>query len=139
MDKLKLRTLASDIEIALKAVGIKHGVTITRGSGTYMQTTASLKLNIVDLNENGEVMNVAREDFKTMCKIYGISPDWLDANVFLGGTEFTVSGLNTRNPKNLIQLTRKSDGKLFKCSGPALKTAMGRVQFPNPAGWTHTS
>jgi hypothetical protein len=107
-----LRTLGNE---ALKEVGEKLGVTIKLGNATYAPdgSSATMKLEINAIREDGK--SPAQVQFEKVCAIYGLKPEDFGREVTVNGERFTIAGLNTKAPKNCVNIKRVSDGKGFKC------------------------
>jgi hypothetical protein len=126
MTKDTLRTLASEIELAVQEVAKKHGVQIKRGNGTYTSNTAVLKLDISDIVD-GVVEDKTREAFLQNAKWLGLDPLWLDKHMILNGTGFRITGLNNNASKNCVLIERNADKKGFATTTYATIIAMKRA------------
>jgi len=132
MTKTQIQNIASDIVLALEAVGKRHNVEIKRGPASFGEVSANLKLVITEINKAGTVESPKRNDYLRYCGVYGLKLEWLDAEIKIAGDSYTISGLNSNNPKNVVQITRTNDGKTFKCPQSTVTAAMGRNSINTP-------
>lgn len=103
-----LRALRDDIDEALKAVAVKHGIELDTGNATFSDTTFTMKLagKIQGaLSQEAELYEINRPLFK-------LPP--LNTVVTMKGTDYAVVGMTSRGRKVLLE--RKNDGKGFTTS-----------------------
>lgn len=124
-----LRMLRTDINIALKEVGDKHGVKLEAGSASYSTGTFTLKINGGLLKEDGSAVQKEAEDFKRYAKMFGLEPEDLGQKFKSNGKEYTISGLATRKSKYPI-LAKDAQGKTYKFPMYIVKLGLGRQLSP---------
>lgn len=112
-----------DVDVALKEVAEKHGVSIDCGSITYSQFdfTMQLKVSKNDGNTDGKRMLFERD-----CVFYGFKKEDYEREFTSNGKRFKLVGFNTRSPKNCCSIYCITDGKQYKCSAEMVQRALGR-------------
>ena len=111
-DKPTLRALRTEIDLALAAVGAKHGISVTAGSASFRDNSATFKLECALLNSAGVA------ESKEMVALKECYPELVDKQVTLSrGTGLTgfIIGYNPRAQKYPF-LLQTSKG-VYKISG----------------------
>lgn len=111
IDKKLLEAIRPEINAALEAVGKKHGVSLKTGSCSYDADTATFKLLVMRLDEDGSAVTPEAADFKKYCGTYGLKPEHLNKSFQIpGGKKMTIVGLKTRATKNTIVVRDAAGG-----------------------------
>ncbi len=118
MSKELLKVLREDINEALKAVAIKHGLeSLKAGNCSYDDTQATFKvaanLKVADETKNAKIAFNLR--------MIGLEPTDLNRVITIAGKQFKIVGVNTRSRKNPIEIERVSDGAKFCCPVTSVK------------------
>jgi len=105
------RLIAADVVEALKAVGEKHGMTITYEGGRYGDYTLDMKLKATITTEGGQP-----GDFAKHARLIGLPEDcWGKTFVSLGsGESATITGIKLSRRKYPVSATTER-GRQIKC------------------------
>lgn len=115
LDKKGLQMLRQELQAAVDAVGLKHGIKILVGNARFTPDNATFKVEIATVAENGMVNDHAASDFKQSCGLFGLKPDHFGAEISYGRERYKIAGLTSgRSYKYPILAERVSDGKKFK-------------------------
>lgn len=111
-----------DVEVALKEVEKKHGVSIECGRINYSALDFNMQLNVTkdDGNTDGK-----RLLFEQDCMFYGFSKDDYEREFTANGKRFKLVGFNRKSPKNCCSIYCITDGKTYKCGSEMVKRAFG--------------
>lgn len=107
------RQIAGDLEAVFKKYGLEQkpfGARVDERLGIVR-----IALELRDVNQkgaDGKATTPERERFKTDATWHGLRPEWLDREIALGGSRFTVDGL-LKKGKRTVQIKRVADGKVF--------------------------
>ncbi len=113
INRANCRVLSADIMQALQAVAEKHNLTLDHKTGKFDPASFTLPVVFSVAEKQNEL---AEADFAAFAEFMGCNPDWFGQSFMdKKGTVLTVVGLNTRAPKNCIEL-KSADGKNYKCS-----------------------
>lgn len=123
MDKQKAQQMRVFLEVALTGFEEHFGVAVKIGSIRYTDTNASMRLEVSEVSENGEVQSREVEDFKRFADAYGLSPEWLGEKFTVRGKTFTITGLNTRAKKYKIR-AKDEAGNPYKFNELTVQRAM---------------
>jgi hypothetical protein len=108
------QTLSTEIEAALKAVAVRHGLNVKVSGGKYMDSSFTPR---VEFTVPGEV-GVSKKDedaFKTLAALYGLDPAWLGKTFVLKGDTYRVIGLAPGRSKNCVKILRVRDSSPRVC------------------------
>lgn len=125
IDRDVLRNIKADLAEALAEVGKQHGVLLQFGSGTFTETTATMKLEVaLASGKRGEsVRNVkAAEAWKKFHGSYGFKATWLGKEFTFGSGRYKILGLAPTRPKYPV-LVLKNGGKEVLLTADVLRTA----------------
>lgn len=114
-NRVNLREVRDCLETALATVREETGLSIDLGSCRFGSNSATFKLEVKTLDEDGKAFDESAANFKVFARDFGLEPDDLGKTFMSGLVEFTVSGLKPRNTKYPVIATR-ADGKTFKFS-----------------------
>ena len=115
IDKKLLNTLGTEIDEALKAIGKKHGVTLTTGSARFSDEHATFKLEVCSLSESGDEVTKEAVDFKRLCWKHGLKESDLYREMKgMDGGKYTIMGIKARATRNILSV-KGADGKTYTC------------------------
>ncbi len=103
----------------------KFGVAVSFGNCSYDSNSATFKLVLNNISEDGEVFDKAANAFKTQAKFYDLDPDDLGkefVDKYQNNEVFRIVGLKPRAHKYPVILERVRDKKRFKY--PAARVAL---------------
>lgn len=124
MDRDKVKQLRKSLEVALNAVENEMNVKVNIGSARYSKNDCIFKLEIADIQENGEVFNREAADFKMYACTYGLDPYDLGKEFSHGGERFRITGLKTRRHKFPVSAVGVENGKQYKFPVDIVKFAL---------------
>ena len=113
LDRQNIRLINSEINNAVQEVAKKYGVEIKTGSSSYTSNSATTKVVISTVGDDGVVMTREVEDFNNNKELFGITKNIGDTFSHRG-VEFKIAGLMPRSRKFPVLGKRVSDGKEFK-------------------------
>lgn len=126
--KENIDTIRDDINEALKPVADKYGLSIHAGRATYTATSASFKLELVDVKANWE----------SGILFTGLQPDDLGKECLFGKQRLTIVGFDNDARTNKILLEDQA-GKKFSAPVNATIDALNRANPDRAAAATPTS
>jgi hypothetical protein len=124
MDRPLAHSISADMMEALKAVALKHGVEFRNKGGSLSSTNVTFRIEAAVVGATGVAETRERSDFPRYCHMYNLKKEWLDATFNHMGTEYTITGLNTRKHKNPVLVKRNKDGKGFIFPDTTIKMIM---------------
>ncbi len=95
-DRSTCRDVSERIAKALAPLAQELGVSITPRGGSYGPGHYTLKVEVATIATDGKVRTKQSEDFQTLAKLYGMSPNDLGRTFRSGGKEYTIAGLAPR-------------------------------------------
>lgn len=113
-NKETLRSLRDEIDQALAAIGARHNVQIRAGNCTFDARSATFKLTVANLTDDGTVDDGTADYFRQFAFAYDMQPDWLGREFRTGGESYKLAGLNPKRGKFPVVAYRVRDGKRFK-------------------------
>ena len=116
--------LRTEINDALKALGVKYGVSIKAGNASYNSELATFKLELTTLGQGGAVETKEAKDFKSHASMYGMKADDLGKTVTIQGRQCQITGLKPRS-RNCIIGKDLSSSKSFKLPLAGVKKSLG--------------
>jgi len=126
ISKELLEKVRSELDAALLTIGAANGLQIRSGNCSYSKTTATFKLEVAEVSEDGEVASKFAEPFVRLISAWSQTLDADDLGfVFSGahGVQFRVVGLNTRARKFPIVCESLEDGHTYKFTLEAVERA----------------
>jgi hypothetical protein len=130
MDKAKARQLSEAMQAHLASFATEHGLSISVGNGRYGSTDLTVKVELAELNADGQAETQKATDFKRAAEQYGLKPEDLGAEFNSGGQRFKITGAKLRAPKRPILCecvsAGKKHGKEFIFTDSAVCLALGR-------------
>ena len=126
----EIENISREVMQAVKAISLKYGVEVRDGGGRYSSVSfrksieffvpASAEGIDLPLCVDQKIVNA----YKSMSRVYGLNPEWLNKTFTANGEEFRVVGLDTKKPKNCVILIRTADNARRKCGVEFVKTYM---------------
>lgn len=114
LNRAKMKEIREQVNAALIEVGLKLGVNLSLGTGSFGDTEGHFKLKILSLVAGGVVENPERKSWSVFCKQYGLHVDDLDKVFVVNGTQYRIEGVKPSRSKFPISAKRVSDGRGFK-------------------------
>lgn len=112
-----------DLNEALKPLAKKHDLNFTIGAFRYDDLSFSFKMDAAKKTNNGNPVDIAKEEFVRYCPLYNLKPEHYRARCHVMGdprTVFLIAGLNLKARKNCIIIEREFDGSQYKCPRSSL-------------------
>lgn len=123
-NQINFKQFRQDLNEAMKSVTEKYGLdSLDAGNISYSDTDFTVKVK-AQLKLTDATKNAAQETTKSLLKMYGLSGDVLNQTIRLRNKTFKVTGVNTRNSKNPIEITEISTGKQYKCPVSTITNAL---------------
>jgi hypothetical protein len=119
-DKQNLKTLRSDMDVAIAAVASKYGIVIRLGNIRYDSVKAASKIEfVVTTAPDGTTTTNSREaimaaDFKRNAESFGLKPEQYGTIFKHGRDSYKLVGLKPRAPKMPILATNVATGVTYK-------------------------
>jgi len=121
IDRALCRTLAAEVEAALKTVAERHGLTVAYAGGSFDASTYRPKITFAAVSDTGRPA-----DWDAWCHVYGFKPEDFGRAFKNAGNTFTVAGLDGNRPKYPVIAVR-ADGKRFKFSAESVVALLARA------------
>ena len=125
LNKYALGVIGDSIVVALKSVEREMGIKLEFKGGRFQDKSATLKLEVVLVQEDGTAFSQIEEDFKTCCSRYGIEPSDLGRPFTSNGEHFKLTGLKPQNHRYPF-IAERRDGKQYKFSASFIRTLLGK-------------
>lgn len=130
--KETMDVLRRDIDLHLTMVGVKHGLKLQLGGGTYQLSGegARFRLDITDLTGPTGAQNVDELAFKQRAVWFGLKPDWLH-RVFtdeVTGDQYEIIGLRPRRRKYPVVVKNMTSGKNYIFQAIRVSSSMKFIQ-----------
>ena len=125
-DRNACMILRADLEMALAGIAAKHGIKIDLGKMGFSAHNVKVSLEAAVIGEGGIVLDRAAIDFKQLASLYSLEADDLGKEFTFQGTQFRITGLNTRAEKMPVQGVQISTGKEYKFPVRSILRALGR-------------
>jgi len=128
IDKNLLKILREDINAALKAVGEKHGVKLTAENAKFLPTSATFKLEVETISENGVAITREMADLKNphTLRLYGLTEEHLTKPFTSGGRTFVLSGYRVKaHSKPFLARDQSPGGKEYIFTAEGVQRAFG--------------
>lgn len=123
-NQINFKQFRQDLNEAMKSVMEKYGLdSLDAGNISYSDTDFTVKVK-AQLKLTDATKKAAQETTKSLLKMYGLSGDVLNQTIRLQNKTFKVTGVNTRNSKNPIEITEISTGKQYKCPVSTITNAL---------------
>lgn len=124
--KPTLRKLRKEIEDALASVSVRHGIHIKTGRCSFMDSSATMKLEMAVIGADGVVHTKEAEAFRNFAGMYDLKRDDLGQKFVAGGTTYEIIGLKTRARKRPILCLSEDNGKTYVFEAEAVIRFLGR-------------
>ena len=120
-----LRTMRAEMEEALTNAGAQYGVTFTIGKITFLGASFNVKIDAV-CDPTGKGKDIDALNFERYAKSYGLDPSDLGKTIRMNGLPYTITGLNPKAHKNVIQVTN-SAGKTYVTSVAVVQRELAKL------------
>ena len=110
---MRNKKIRKDLDIALKEIGIKHGINLVSGNASYTNTNFTLKIK-ASVIVGGEVQSPERIDFKIYAKAIGLEPTDLGKVFKCQGSLYEIIGYKQKCTKRPILCKKSENGKQYK-------------------------
>ena len=95
------------------------------GNITYDTHSATVKIEVSDITDSGEVQTKEAVDFGMLAFAYGLKPEDLGTKFVSLGKKYEIIGLKRKSHKYPI-LARRGDGQTFKFKASSVVEALNR-------------
>ena len=112
INRESLRLINNEIDKAIQAVGDKYGISIKTGNASFSPDTATTKVIISVISEDGTVKTPEVKDFDLYKNVFGIKKNLYDTFTFQGDS-YTIVGIKASSRKYPV-IGKRADGKEFK-------------------------
>jgi hypothetical protein len=121
IDLQLIKAARPQIEAALKEIGENLNINISLGASSREPdgSSGSFKIKMNEIREDG--VSPEEINFRKVCSLYDLQPEDYGKEITIKGDLFTLAGLNTRAPKNPVNIKRVSDGGNFKAGEGVLR------------------
>lgn len=126
-DRVSIRGIGAEMEIALSVIAEKYGISIEYGGGEFTETNATVHLKLSVKDRYGKVITREHSDFERYATAFGLLPGDFGRSYELNGEEWAISGLKPGNPKYPVLATKHFDGKTYKFPADVVKLALARA------------
>jgi hypothetical protein len=137
IDKPLLALLRKDIDAALKAVGEKHGLSLSAGNAKFLPETATFKLEVRTIGSNGTAVTREMTDLRhpSVLAMHNLTAAHLTQEFTSGGKRFVLSGYRMKASKNPFLAKCLTDGKNYIFSEDGIHRCLGiaRAGLRTPA------
>jgi hypothetical protein len=116
----KIDAVRKDLDLALKEIGTKHGISLVSGNASYTNTNFTMKIK-ASVIVGGVVQSPERVDFKMYAKMIGLEPADLGKVFRCDGSLYEIVGYKKRCTKRPIVCKKEKDGKRYKFSAEMIK------------------
>jgi hypothetical protein len=110
-DKETVRTLRTELDLALKAVSEKHGIAIQVGNATFSENIITFKVD-ASLLKNGEAVTKEAEAFVLYASMLTLKASDLGREFKVGTKTYKLKGYSPKKSKFPMVCSDQS-GKLF--------------------------
>ena len=124
LERSTVRDLSADIQAALQAVALKHGITFTPKGCTFSSTSATFRIEAAVIGDGGVAETRERTDFPRYAGLFGLKPEWLDKSFVHGANTFTIIGIATRKSKQPVLAKQQGNGKTYVFPANTVATLM---------------
>ena len=124
MDRKKVQLLRTKIAEVLEPLGKELGLKMSVvGNASFSNSNVTFKVEVAEVNEDGEAQTRAVEEFKAYAVLYGLQEDMFGKTFTIGSNIYKICGLKAKAHKYPV-LAKRSDGKVFKFSVSSILNAM---------------
>jgi|GEM_PF-3132807 len=123
-----LSRFRKDLDVALALLAAQYGINLKAGNASYLDDTFTLKVEGRTASAKSQ-SQLDAELYDQNAAFYGLPPRGTE--ITLGCDTFTIVGMR-RAPKNNIVISRKRDGREYRCSRAQLPKSSNTAS-PTPA------
>ena len=113
LDRVVLKRLQEQCVEALATIAAEYGLQVEYGGGRFSKNDFNAKFKFYIQGDDG-LSKAEETKFKANCFMYGLKETMFGKYFTCDGTEFRITGINTRAKKHPIMCYRVSDGARFK-------------------------
>lgn len=117
-----LREMRDDIDRALEEIGRQYGVVFKAGNARFTSSVATFKLEAATIDAEGSVVTKEADDFKMMAVMYGLKPEDLGREFWIGSRKYKLVGL--KRSARAYPILAERDGQRFKLPAEAVRSAI---------------
>jgi hypothetical protein len=121
VDRVTCQMLGKALEAAIDPVLKAHGFERGKTSRTYGEYFG-LRIQATRIGAAKPEEN----DWKRFAPLFNLPEDAIGKEISLGGRQFTITGLNTRAPKNPVMLAEVGSQRKFKAPAASVSMALSR-------------
>jgi hypothetical protein len=125
-----LAALRPDINAALKAVGLKHGVELEACNASFTLMNATYKLEVRVISPEGVAVTKEQAYLKQSYRFLGLTEAHLTQVFTLGRDSYVLHGYRARALGKAFLIKRLSDDKVFITTDRDIKRALGIPPSP---------
>ncbi len=126
LDRAAVRQILGEIEVAVKAVAVRHGLEFDHQRCRFGATEMTTKLTLKMVGTADAMADFSRMQFPALASRLGLPEDALGKPFNHRGYGFTITGLKLERPKYPVSCKRMLDGKPFKFPVLIVKNALER-------------
>lgn len=119
--------VSEDAIIALNDMAAKFGLAVSRGSGSYSESSYTMKV-VFSIVRDGKVVSPSVEAWNTYHDLYNLPKNALGKSILFQGRPYTIEGLSPRKSKYPVNVKR-NDGKEFRLTVSSVRAALGLKSF----------
>lgn len=124
MDRHNVKVIRQALEVCLRELEETLELKVTVGSATFSPSNAVFKVEVAELNEDGEAKTREAEDFTLNCFRWALEPEDLGRTFENNGNTYKIIGGKPRSRKYPIICERLTDGARFKFAPSTVKFAL---------------
>lgn len=130
LERSTVKDLSADIQAALQAVALKHGVKFTPKGCSFSPSNATFRIEAAVIGDGGVAETRERTDFTNYATQFGLKPEWLDKSFLHGAHNYVIVGLATRKSKPVLA-TKLGTDRTYMFPANTVATLMN-AQHPTP-------
>lgn len=123
-DRVVLKALRSEIDVALRPIAEKYSISLTLGSTTFEPSRFAAKIEGAVLDGDGQPASKEAENFTRYAQVFGFLPDDLGKSIMLSGKPYTIIGLRPTAPKRPVLLEDANGRRNVVAPAPSVLLAL---------------
>jgi hypothetical protein len=116
--------LRADLDVALKAVAEKHGISLRTGNIKFDSSTAKIMVEAAVKAADGRAVSPHAAPFRQLAEIYGLKASDLGRQFKYDGRGYIITGCRPRASRMPITVTEVVTGKNYHMSASLVKMAL---------------
>ena len=121
-DKEICRNIGIEVEIALKAIATKYGLTVTNTGGKFDDGSYSPRITFT-------ADGAAEGTWRTHAPSFGLPVNAFGQTFTQAGYSYTITGLDLGKPKYCIKAKRTDNGKEYGFPAESVRRAFGMTGY----------